>query len=358
MQRPRLPGKLCYFSTLRVTEDTPKQPRHEYQKYYVQNEKYAQQQCPHSKVLLWILEARLREAKQNFCFSFAPEDGASSMAWALVASIAVVLTNSAAPAKPSAHRPHVVRASAQEQVSSLYEPEAEQQLFALANRMRAQDGLPPLQADEGLTQAAREHAAAIAVQQQLSHQLPGEPSLTQRLASSGALHLDQVGENVASAATVERAHEILMLSPPHRENLLNPSYNVAGFGIVRNGDVLYVVQDFGQFLPIYSTHQAEDFVAASVVQQRSQASLPLLQRMDGSSAQAAACTMAQSNSLNTARPTGRYILRYTTMQPESLPANAGKAINDRNLRAFSVGTCYARTASYPNGVYWVTVLFY
>ncbi len=34
---------------------------------------------------------------------------------------------------------------------------------------------------------------------------------------------------MASAASVELAQEGLMLSPPHRQNLLNPAYNVAGF---------------------------------------------------------------------------------------------------------------------------------
>ena len=34
----------------------------ERQKYYVQRENQAQQQCPHRKVLTWILESRLLEA--------------------------------------------------------------------------------------------------------------------------------------------------------------------------------------------------------------------------------------------------------------------------------------------------------
>jgi hypothetical protein len=30
-----------------------------------------------------------------------------------------------------------------------------------------------------------------------------------------------------------------------------------------------------------------------------------------------------------------------------------QAVSSRNLRSFSVGACYARTATYPTGVYWV-----
>jgi uncharacterized protein YkwD len=36
-----------------------------------------------------------------------------------------------------------------------------------------------------------------------------------------------------------------MHSPHHRENLLNPDYNVAGFAVVRNGNTIYVTEDFG-----------------------------------------------------------------------------------------------------------------
>ena len=47
---------------------------------------------------------------------------------------------------------------------------------------------------------------------------------------------------MAYAATVEEVHDNLMHSPPHRENLLNPAYNLAGFGVVRSGVSLYALQ--------------------------------------------------------------------------------------------------------------------
>jgi hypothetical protein len=78
--------------------------------------------------------------------------------------------------------------------------------------------------------------------------------------------------------------------------------------------------------------------------------------MESDTAQAAACSMARADSLKTAASRGSYFLRYTTAQPETLPAAAAKAIEDRAVRTFSVGTCYARTNSYPNGVYWVTLV--
>jgi hypothetical protein len=68
--------------------------------------------------------------------------------------------------------------------------------------------------------------------------------------------------------------------------------------------------------------------------------------------------MAKAQSLNTRTPRAYYTIRYTTMEPESLPSSANQAAADHNLRAYSVGSCYARTPNYPNGVYWMVLLFY
>jgi hypothetical protein len=242
-----------------------------------------------------------------------------------------------------------------------YDAEAERQLLALANQVRAQAGVAPLLADDGLTQAARQHAAAMAAQQQLSHQFSGEPSLAQRLAASSSLHLNQAGENVASAVSVELAQEGLMLSPPHRANLLNPAYNVAGFAVVRSGYTLYVTQDFGQGSITHSADVSDDIVATMVSRMRASAGLPQLQRVDGRTVQAAACSMAQADSLAIplAREiTSRYVLRYTSMQLDTVPDNASKFIGDRAIHKFSAGSCYSRTTRYPNGVYWVVLTFY
>jgi uncharacterized protein YkwD len=276
--------------------------------------------------------------------------------------LAVVLIGGAAPVKGPQPAPAKLLnvASAQQQPSpnnsSPYDVEAEHELFDLANQARAQAGVAPLQMNDGLTQAARAHAAAMSGQQQLSHQFAGEPSLAQRLAANCTLHLDQAGENVAFASSVEQAQQGLMHSPPHRENLLNPSYNVAGFGVVRAGLSLYVAQDFGHSLPAYSPRQAGGLVSGSIARLRRDANLPQLQWRDSDAAQTAACSMARADSLKTVAARGSYIVRYTTAQPETLPEAAAKAIEDRAIHTFSVGTCYARTNSYPNGVYWVTLV--
>ncbi len=248
-------------------------------------------------------------------------------------------------------------AAVNSQPSPTYDAAAERRLLEMANRERARAGLPPLQRDEGLTQAARAHGAAMAAQKNLSHQLSGEPNLVHRLAHTKT-RIDRAGENVAFASSVDQAQDNLMHSPPHRANLLNAGYNVAGFSVVRSGSLLYVTQDFGHSLPTHSDHEAEDLVGRSVDRVRTQSGLPGLRRLDSGEATEAACAMAKADRLRAPVPTARVVVRYTTSQLEILPKNASRAMANRSVRAFAVGSCYARTASYPTGVYWVALLFY
>ena len=240
-----------------------------------------------------------------------------------------------------------------------YDSQAEQQLLDLANQARAQAGAAHLTLDAGLCRAARAHAEAMFAARQLSHQFDGEPSLPQRLATATAAQLDQEGENVALDFDAADGHKHLMLSPPHRANLLNPAYNVIGLGVVRNGDRLYIVQDFGHALPSYSMAEVKERIAATVAHARRQASQPDLVRSDLPNADAAACSMAQADKLGTSavhQLSQRYtVMTYTSVHPETLPANAGRVLASHNLRGFSVGTCYARTETYPTGVYWVVL---
>ncbi len=240
-----------------------------------------------------------------------------------------------------------------------YDPEAEHVLLDMANQSRAQAGAPPLKLDAGLCQAARAHAEAMFTARQLSHQFDGEPSVPQRLAAATTTQLDQEGENVALDFDAADGHQNLMHSPPHRANLLNPAYNVVGLGVIRSGDRLYIVQDFGHALPTFSPAEWKNRIAAAVVQSRRQARQPNLARRDLANADDAACSMAQADKLGTApvqKFAERYtVLTYTSLHPETLPGNADQLIGSHNLRSFSLGACYARTATYPTGVYWVVL---
>jgi uncharacterized protein YkwD len=240
-----------------------------------------------------------------------------------------------------------------------FDPEAERDLLDKANADRASSGLPPLKMDEGLVRAARGHAATMAAQKRISHQFSGEPSPSDRITAVSNLHLERMGENVAVAPNIEDAHEALMASPPHRDNLLSPKFNVAGFGVIRQGHMLYVAQDFALSVPTYSVREAQQLVFATVEKLRSQARMPQLHRVNDTDIQSNACAMAKADSLSAASPSpGAYMLRYTSMHPESLPKEISQVISRRGLLTYSAGTCYARTQRYPNGAYWVVLEFY
>jgi uncharacterized protein YkwD len=240
---------------------------------------------------------------------------------------------------------------------SEFDGESERQLLELANQARIQAGLSPFTLDAGLTQAARAHADAMYQARQLSHQFAGEPSLVNRLAAATRIQLDREGENVALDFSPADAQKNLMLSPPHRANLLNSAYNVIGLGVVRSGDRLYIVQDFGHALPTYSPAEAKDRIAAAINLMRHQFGQPNLMQRDIPAADAAACSMAQADKLGTSpvqQLAQRYtVLTYTTLHPETLPVSANQALRSHNLRSFSIGACYARTEGYPTGAYWV-----
>jgi uncharacterized protein YkwD len=239
--------------------------------------------------------------------------------------------------------------------SPKFDLKGEDELLALTNHARELAGTKPLQIDPSLTAAARAHALAMARRGELSHQLSGEPTLDQRVASH-SLHLVRAGENVALDVDVAQAHDGLMHSPHHRQNLLRADYNIVGFGIARLGDAIYVVEDFGESVPTISSAQAEDAVATAIERQRQ------LKRLQLQTLRRAACSMASEDQINPKHVSGlgpmRYVLTYTNLQPESLPNDAERALADRKLRSFAVGTCYAQTTTYPNGAYFVTVAFY
>jgi uncharacterized protein YkwD len=240
-----------------------------------------------------------------------------------------------------------------------FDSDSEQILFDLANQARSQAGLPALKLDTGLSRAARIHALAMLSAHQLSHQFADEPSLPQRLADATRIQLEREGENVAFDYNAADGHKHLMMSPPHRANLLNVNYNVIGVGVIRNGDRLYIVQDFGHALPIYSAVEVKDKIAAAVGLARHQASQPDLTRADSPAIDDAACSMAQADKLGTSavqQLVQRYtVLTYTTLHPETLPANSADVLSTHNLRSFSVGACYARTETYSTGAYWVVL---
>ncbi|MBZ5654163.1 MAG: CAP domain-containing protein [Acidobacteriia bacterium] len=294
------------------------------------------------------------------------------MLWALVASFAMVAgspgTGAATPATPA--RVHSSQLTSQPapkpvsaaSVSTSEDAAAERELLELANRDRREAGVPPLRADESLTAAARAHAQLMVANAQLEHQFSGEPSLLERIAHVSALRLDRAGENIAHDSCAAGAEEAFMHSPAHRRNLLDPGFNVAGFAAIRSQGRLYVVQDFGREVATHTPAQTRDLVSHAVNDVRMQAGLTRLSQYAPAKLDDAVCSLAQAGLpsarlLQTAYD-NRRIITYTQSRPEILPQGALNLLRDHGARQFAVGSCFARNAAYPTGMYWVAILLY
>jgi uncharacterized protein YkwD len=261
---------------------------------------------------------------------------------------------------------------------------AENELLQDSNKSRELAGAPPLRTDETLREAARAHARHMIENEQLSHQFPGELALLERIASVGTsspslakdagrqqdapeLRLDRAGENVAFSNCAAGVNDVLMRSAPHRENLLDRGFNVAGIAAIWSKGRLYVVQDFGHEVPSYSAEQSRKLVSQAIAETRQQWELPALAQLTPPHLDQAACSLASQNRPNARllatadqnrKNDNRKVIAYTGSRPEVLPQGALRMLRDPSVRQFAVGSCYARNAAYPTGMYWVAILLY
>ncbi len=238
---------------------------------------------------------------------------------------------------------------------------AEQELFRMINRDRAEAGVPELAWNEWLAQAARKHAEEMARRGRLSHQFPGEPGLRDRVAATG-IRFDASAENVALGPTTAGINHDWMLSPGHRANILDPKYNAIGVAVVRNGDELYAVTDFAHSVPALSASDLEAAVAAAINHARAQKKLPPLAWRQDSEFRHHACQMAKDDHINAkailGRPDVSASLAFNDVDPANFGSHFRNLANIATSKAFSVGACFARTDTYPEGTNWVVVAFY
>ena len=108
---------------------------------------------------------------------------------------------------------------------------AERDLLDLMNAERERRGLEPLEWCETCAEVARAHSRDMYSQGYFSHVDEDglDPFERMRRARIGYA---AAGENLAIAPTVAEAHQGLLASPDHRANMLRPSFDEVGIGIV------------------------------------------------------------------------------------------------------------------------------
>ncbi len=239
----------------------------------------------------------------------------------------------------------------------------EKQLFEQLNASRKEAGLAALEWDEHLAEAARAHSERMAAVNELGHVLKGEPAVADRIAATG-LHFNRSGENVGYDSDFDNLHQSWMNSPPHRENILSPNYNVVGIGVARTEDGLwYGTQDFAHALPQRTAAQAEDVAAQAFADMRKKDGRSPLERMTDAQVRGLACRMAKTGRLDARAalelPGVTEAVVYNNAFPEELPESARKLARSSNATRIAVGACFAPDApGNPGGTFFVVMTFY
>lgn len=106
----------------------------------------------------------------------------------------------------------------------------EQEMLRLINRERTERDLEPLQWCAQCAEVARAHSKDMYRNGYFSHvDLDGADPF-ERMRRAGIVY-DSAGENLAIAPTIQEAHDGLMRSPDHRENILRLGFDQVGIGI-------------------------------------------------------------------------------------------------------------------------------
>lgn len=205
-------------------------------------------------------------------------------------------------------------------------------LFELANQERANRGLPMLQWDQALAEAAKKHADRMAEELMLSHQFEGEPDLDTRGVEAGA-HFSLIEENVAEGPDLEGIHASWMQSKPHRESLLNPEVDSVGIAVSEHDGRLFAVQDFSKSVPDLSIGEQEGQFGAVLVARG------LRLRTNTRDAEQA-CKTGRGNKV---RQLPLAMVWFETRDLNSIPASLEKRIQSGQYKSATVGACPARS---------------
>jgi uncharacterized protein YkwD len=123
------------------------------------------------------------------------------------------------------------------------DPQAGVEITLLLNEARTEAGRAPLDWSSALSAVAQAYAEEMATAGFFSHDSPTTGDVGDRLRNAG-IGFRVAGENLGLAPTVERVHDGWLNSPPHRSNILAPSFTRVGIGVVRTPLGLMAVQVF------------------------------------------------------------------------------------------------------------------
>jgi uncharacterized protein YkwD len=125
--------------------------------------------------------------------------------------------------------------------------QVESQSFNLINSARSAEQISMLALDPLLSEVARQHSEAMRDRGFFSHVDPDGETLRDRL-RLGGVTFEVAGENLAqvegSSDPAGQAHQLLMESKSHRDNILGTDYELVGVGVAKLGSTYWITQVF------------------------------------------------------------------------------------------------------------------
>jgi uncharacterized protein YkwD len=140
--------------------------------------------------------------------------------------------------------------------SSEHPKELEQRVFQFTNEARRKNGLSPLEPDQTLMTLARGKNDDMIKRHYFSHPDPEGKTIKEHYAEVKPTlgGMTGLGENICTGGknayddTTTAARRIVdgfMVSPGHRQNILQPAYTHLGIGISLKDKECFVTQSFG-----------------------------------------------------------------------------------------------------------------
>lgn len=115
------------------------------------------------------------------------------------------------------------------------DPESERLMLDLVNKERLERGLKTLSSDNQLQAVARDYATEMFANGFFSHTSIIDGSDAAERVSQRNIEYSLLGENLAFAPDAYVAHQGLMNSAGHRENILTPAFGRAGIAVIDGG---------------------------------------------------------------------------------------------------------------------------
>jgi hypothetical protein len=232
----------------------------------------------------------------------------------------------------------------------------EKQIVDLANKSRAEAGVPALQWDAALAAAARAHALRMAQEGPISHRYGGEAGLPERAATAGA-HFSLIEENIAIGPTPAQIHDGWMHSPGHHDNLLNPKIDRIGVALVSARGVLYAVADYSLSVASLTPADVESKVGAAVARHG-------VGLVSGPAVQDAHryCALEEGKSSASLGIKAHFFMRWQSADIAKVPPELEKALASGQFTQAAVGACEAQGTGSATGAaftaYRVAVLLF